>query len=64
MLEALGGLVQQFRRHVEIDLGMPDMNVTQRHRQMLQEALYIGILPIPGRQAVNGKGMTFMPMSA
>ena len=40
---------------LEVDLGVPDMDVAQIDGQMVQESLHVGTLPIPGGEAVNGE---------
>jgi hypothetical protein len=54
-LEALTGLMEQLRRHGQVDLGVPDVNMPQVDGQMLEQSLYVGALLVSGRQAVNGE---------
>jgi hypothetical protein len=57
-LEAEVGLVQKFGRHTEIHLRVPEMDVAEVDRQMMNQPLYIRALPIPGRETVNRERVT------
>jgi hypothetical protein len=57
-------LGQQRGRHAQVHLGGGQMGMPQVDRQLRQQFLDVGTLPIPGRQSVNGKGVPLMPSSA
>jgi hypothetical protein len=63
-LEAPTGLTKKLGRHAQIHLRVPQVDVTEVNRQVMQEPLYVGTLPIPGGETVNGERMTTMPSSA
>ena len=47
LFEASAGFMQQFRRHAEVNLGVPDADVTQVNGELRQQLLNIGSLPVP-----------------
>ncbi len=58
VLESLGRFLQKFRRHAEIDLRVPNMDMAQIDRQQVQQSLYIRPLLIPRRQTMDCKCVT------
>ena len=56
-LEALAGLTKKLGRHAQVHLRVPQMDVAQIDRQVMQEPLYVGTLLIPGGETVNGERM-------
>jgi hypothetical protein len=57
-------LLQQVRRHGQVDLRMPDVDVPQVDREVVKEPLHIRPLLIPLDQAMNGEAVALMPTSA
>jgi len=56
-LEALAGLTKKLGGHAQVHLRVPQVDVTEVNRQMMQEPLYVGTLLIPGGETVNGERM-------
>src|SRR3974377_1815773 len=57
-LEPHPGLLQQVRRHGEVDLCMPDVSVPQVDGEVVKEPLHVRPLLIPPDQAMDGEAMT------
>jgi len=62
--ESLAGFLKKFRRHAQVHLRVPQMDMAQVNRQWMQESLHVGALLIPRRETVNREGMAVMPSSA
>jgi hypothetical protein len=64
VIKAGGRLVQQFGCHAEVDLSASEARVPQVRRQVREQLLNVGPLPVPRGQPVDGKGVPLMPSSA
>jgi hypothetical protein len=53
--EALAGRLQEFRRHLEVALGRPDIEVTKVRRELGQQSLDVLAGAIPRNDAVDGR---------
>ena len=53
-LEALAGFTKKLGGHAQVDLRMPQLDVAQIDRQVMQEPLHVGTLLIPVRKVRNG----------
>ena len=57
LLEPQPSLLQQVRRHGEVDLRMPDVGVPQVDREVVKEPLHVRPLLIPADQTMDGGAM-------
>src|SRR5215831_16925398 len=56
--EAPGGFLQQSGGHAEIDLSAREVSMAQVDRELGEQLLDVGPLPVPGRQTMDGKAVT------
>jgi hypothetical protein len=63
-LEALAGFTKKLGRHAQVHLRMPQMDMAEVDRQVMQKPLHVGTLLVPGGETVNCERVTLMPISA
>jgi hypothetical protein len=57
LLEECSGLLQQFRDHGQVNLGMPEVSVSKINGEVIDQPLHIGPLAVPFCQAMDREGM-------
>ena len=50
--------MEKFRRHARVHLRVPQTDMAEIDRQVMQESWHVGALLIPRRKTVNGECMT------
>ena len=63
-LEDRTGLLEQFRRHGQVDLRVRQSDVPKVNGEVVHQSLHISPLAVPCRQTVHRKGVPLMPSSA
>ena len=63
-LEERTGLLQQFRRHGQVNLRVRQAGMPKVNGEVIHQPLHVGPLTIPCCQAVDRKGVPIMPRAA